>query len=173
MLRLCFLIDTVALLAGLYGFLTGRLPATTPTILVAVFGFIGINMLLGSFFSYRKTSKWLAKSVRVTGEVIDHAGKESVDSFNRDEPHYDTVYYPVVRYRTQTGQTVTFTSSVGSSQPSHSIGQSVGVVYLPNELEKAEIDEFMSLWLVPVILMGIGFPMLVASLGIAFSVVKP
>ncbi|MFD2572236.1 DUF3592 domain-containing protein [Spirosoma soli] len=173
MIRFCFLIDTVALLLGLYGFLSGRIPATTPAILAAVFGFIGLNMLLGGFFSYNKTRTWLANTVRTSGEVIDHVGKESVDSFDRDNKRYDIVYYPVVRYQTQTGQLVSFTSSVGSSTPSHAVGEPVGVRYVPANPESAEVDEFMSIWLVTLVLTFIGIPFSIASLALTFGHFQP
>ncbi|WP_128544816.1 DUF3592 domain-containing protein [Larkinella soli] len=172
-LTFCLTLDALLLLAGVYGFSTGSLSSTPPTILSAVFGFIGLNMLTGSLYSYHKTRTWLADTVRTSGEVIAHEGRESTDSFNRETKREYTVYYPVVRYRTQTGQTVSFTSSVGSSTPDHQVGEEVGVRYVPNDPGSARVDEFFSLWLVPLVLTCLGAGMIIASLGLSCECLAP
>ncbi|GAB3508905.1 hypothetical protein GCM10027341_45320 [Spirosoma knui] len=142
-------------------------------ILGVVFGFVGLNTLGGGLFSYQKTRKWLVNSIRTTGEVIDYAYKESVDSFDRDDNRYYTVHYPIVRYQTQMGQSVSFTSSVGSSKPSHAIGQQVGVRYVADDPQGAEIDEFMSIWLVPLVLTSLGISFSLASMALTFLHIQP
>ncbi|GAB3704954.1 hypothetical protein GCM10027592_36870 [Spirosoma flavus] len=126
-------------------------------------------MVLGSLITFQQTWTWIARSYTVTGEVIDY---ESQTKYDDEKNRTTTYYHPTVHFHTQAGQDVTFTSSVGSSKRSHSIGEQVGVRYLPSDPEDAQVDEFMNLWLVPIVLIAIGLPMSVVSLGMAFSFFK-
>ena len=58
------------------------------------------------------------------------------------QEQYDSdgsTYKPVVQFQTFGGQTVEFVSSYASSPPTYEIGESVTVVYNPNESSKAVI----------------------------------
>ncbi|WP_420149063.1 DUF3592 domain-containing protein [Spirosoma sp.] len=169
MLRLLLLIDTIALLIGTYSFTSGRIPATPSNIFIAVFGFVGISMVIGSLITFQNTRTWIDRTDTVTGEVIDY---ESHASYDTEKNRTTTFYHPTVHFRTHGGEDVTFTSSVGSSKRSHSIGGQIGVRYLPSDPGDAQVDEFMSLWLVPIVLSAIGLPMSFVSLGLAFSIFK-
>ena len=58
------------------------------------------------------------------------------------EEIYDSdgsTYKPIVRFKTQNGQTVEFASSYSSSPPAYDIGESVTVVYQPKNPSEAVI----------------------------------
>ncbi|GAB3551857.1 DUF3592 domain-containing protein [Spirosoma fluminis] len=133
-----------------------------------IFSVISIGMLLGGYISYRNTRRWLANTAEVTGKVVSFTSKRSIDTFNRDRNRSQTMYYPTVRYQTTDGQTVTFTSSVGSSSPAYQKGQDVPVRYNLDNRQDAEISAFVALWLVPLVLTSIGALALVAFFGLTF-----
>jgi len=112
-----------------------------------VFTVIGIAMLVGAFFLYRNTSVFLEEAISANGTVVDLVESRSSDS---------TTYRPKVRFTTQNGKEVEFTSSTGSSPPSYSRGETVVVRYRASEPERARIDGFFSLWGGAIILGGMG-----------------
>jgi hypothetical protein len=67
---------------------------------------------------------------------------------------------PIVRFTTQAGISIDFTSSASSRYPSYQEGQKVDVVYLPDAPARAEIDSFGVLW---------GGPLLMSLAGLAFA----
>ena len=68
--------------------------------------------------------------------------------------------HPVVRFYTAAGREVVFHGSIGSNPPAYRIGEEVSVVYLPDRPDVAEIDNFLELWLLTLI---------VGLLGLVFS----
>src|SRR3974390_1194455 len=54
--------------------------------------------------------------------------------------------FPVVEFQTQSGESVTFKSRSGSSPPSFRVGESVPVLYNPNDPQHASINTSWQLW---------------------------
>ena len=79
--------------------------------------------------------RWLARAgVMTSGTII-----ELPESTVRDESGKHTFVRPTVRFVTSSG-TVEFKSSSGEPAGRYSVGQSVGVRYLPQRPTIAEID---------------------------------
>jgi hypothetical protein len=133
-----------------------------------IFSVISIGMLMGGYISFRSTRQWLSNTAETTGKVISFMSKRSIDSFDRDYNRPKTIYYPTVRFQTNTGQTVTFTSSAGSSSPDYQKGQEVKVRYNLDNMQDAQISEFMTIWLVPMALTFIGTITLIAFFSLTF-----
>lgn len=115
-----------------------------------VFALAGVGMLAGSVFLYKTTSSFLAEAIKAPGTVVELVASQSSDG---------TTYRPIVQFKRQNGQTVTFESSTGSNPPSYSQGQRVEVFYRPTAPQDAEINDFFSLW---------GPPAICGTLGAAF-----
>jgi hypothetical protein len=130
------------------------------TIIKYVFTALGLCMLVGAFFIYRSTSGFLASAQTAEGTVIDLVASRSSDS---------TTYRPVVRFVTDDGRTIEFTSSAGSNPPSYSRGETVPVLYTPKTPEDAKINGFFALWGGVTILGGLGAVFFV--IGAAFFLV--
>ncbi|GAB3509195.1 hypothetical protein GCM10027341_45890 [Spirosoma knui] len=125
--------------------------------------------MLGSMYSYHTTRTWLNHSAVASGEIVGIEKRKSHDSAKNRTTTY---YHPTVRFKTPVGESFTFTSSVGSSQHSHRVGQQIDVRYLPGDPEDAQVDEFMGLWLTTIVLAFIGLPILLASVGAIVSCLK-
>lgn len=117
------------------------------SILKYLFSLIGIGLLIGAFLIYLNISGFMAEAVSAQGTVIDLV--QSRSSSQRS-------YRPVVRFSTEDGQTLEFTSSFGSNPPGYARGDSVQVLYPPDDPQQARIHSFLALWLMPIIFAGVG-----------------
>jgi hypothetical protein len=83
------------------------------------------------------------------------------------------IYCPVVQFQAETGELVTFHSSMGGQPPLHAIGQRVAVFYDRARPDAAELEAPAVLWLVPAGIFAVGFifaavgAMLVFGVGLA------
>jgi len=117
------------------------------SIIKYAFSFIGICLLAGAFFIYQNTSDFISHALTADGTVIEY------DKYKSDGT---TMYSPVVRFTTAEGIAIEFRSSVGTSSPPYSIGDTVGVLYLPANPEKANINSISGLWTGAIILSILG-----------------
>jgi hypothetical protein len=121
----------------------------------AVFSTIGIGMLVGSFFIFSNTTSFIRRAEQAEGKVIDLERSRSSSSSS-------STYRPVVEFTTATGKRIEFTSSVGSSPPSHRVGEPVTVLYNPADPQSARIKSFFQLWF--------GF-LIVCFMGLVFAAI--
>ncbi len=110
---------------------------------------LGLLLLLGAAWSVSSTRAWIAHSVEVPGSVIEMLRVRDMDNTGY-------LFAPVVRFKTVEGKSVEFESSFRSNPPAYRTGQSVSVLYDPDEPRSAAIRGFFSLWLMPLILGFIG-----------------
>ncbi len=115
----------------------------------SIFGIVGFGMLIGCGLFIISTREFLAVAKGTDGSVVrleyERSGSKSGGS-----------YYPIVRFLLRTGETIEFSSSVGSNPPSYRRGEPVRVLYDPTAPESAEIDSFFSLWFAPILLGFLG-----------------
>lgn len=112
-----------------------------------LFSGVGLAMIFGAFFMYSKTQNFLSEAIITEGTVTHLVLSNSSDS---------STYWPVVVFKTQNGELVEFTSSVGSNPPSYTQGEIVEVYYLESFPENAKIRSFFSLWGGTTIVGGLG-----------------
>ena len=79
-------------------------------------------------------------------------------------------YSPVVRFKTQNGQSVSFESTYSSSPPAYNVGESVEVIYSPGDPEKAVIRGEGQVF--RIIFMTVGGIVIIFGLGIFGSNVR-
>lgn len=126
-------------------------------IISVVFSTVGIGMLVASFFIFANTRGFINRAIEAKGKVIDLERSRSSSSGTSSN-----TYRPVVEFTTSTGKQIEFTSSVGSSPPSHRVGEAVTVLYLPTDPQRARIKSFFQLWF--------GF-LLVCVMGLVFAAI--
>lgn len=71
-------------------------------------------------------------------------------------------YYPVVRFSTHTGESVSYQSSFGSYPPEYEVGEAVAIFYKPESPEKAIIAGEGGI--LRIVFMGIGGIILLAGM---------
>jgi hypothetical protein len=133
-------------------------------IIPLVFLACGIGLLIGGFVSVARTRAFIAKAVETTGEVVE------LEEEPATEPGEPLTYRPVVSFVLDSKQRVRFKSMVHSNPPAYDVGESVSVLYEPNRPHEARIRSFTSLWLLALILIGLGliFSVLGAGLLVGF-----
>lgn len=132
-------------------------------IVSAVFSTVGIGMLVASFFVFSNTSSFIGRAVEADGKVTDLERSRSSSSSGSG-----TTYRPVVEFTTATGKRIEFVSSVGSSPPSHRVGEAVKVLYNPTDPQSARIKSFFHLWFGFLIVFALGLIFAAVGLGMIF-----
>jgi hypothetical protein len=112
----------------------------------------GICALIGGVFWYVQNVRFVQKAEHASGVVVDLTRSEG------DQDEAD-VYFPVVSFTTAEGETIQFESHSGSSSPPD-VGDSVGVLYDPDNPHDAKLSSFFDLW---------GFPGILVLLGAIFT----
>jgi hypothetical protein len=88
-----------------------------------------------------KTGSGLAARVRATAVRHDQESRRTPGGIIRDRP---------------TLPTVVKLSRLNSARPSHRVGDSIEVLYLEDNPQKAKIDRLLSLWLGPLVIFDSG-----------------
>ncbi len=125
----------------------------------SIFAPIGLIFLVVGVMIYQGTQSFLSQSKSAEGEVIDLVMGTSNSSGSRSS-------YPVVRFKSDDGQVVTFQGSMGSSPPDFHVGERVTVRYHVENPHDARIESFVQLWLLPMVFGGLG--LIFSSIGISF-----
>ncbi|MBN2087088.1 DUF3592 domain-containing protein [Candidatus Peregrinibacteria bacterium] len=124
------------------------------SIVYYIFIIVGLSLLTGAYYTYKNTNDFIGKSISANGEVLD---MEIGDT-----------YRPIVQFTTQDGKAITFTGSVGSNPPQYNIGENVEVLYIAENPQEAKIKSIIQLWLLPLILGGMGIVFAGVGFGIVF-----
>lgn len=97
------------------------------SVYLIIFGLIFFG--IGGGLAYRQIT-FERQGAQVQGEVVNLYENCDDDGCS---------YSPVVRFKTQNGQTITFESIYSSSPPAYDIGETVTVIYPIDDPEKAII----------------------------------
>lgn len=127
-------------------------------ILGGVFLSIGLILMAVSFLIYHSTASFRREAASATGTVIDLTLERSGGTDGA------SVYYPVVEFSTEKGETIRFRGSSGSSPPAFSKGQTVTVRFRSEDPYRARIESFPSMWLGTLITGFIGLPFAITGL---------
>jgi hypothetical protein len=113
-----------------------------------IFFVAGLAMLSGAGYETLRNRHDIAVGTTANGTVTD--------LFQGSDSDGGTVYYPRVRFVTQSGDTIEFTGSNGTSPPAFEVGETVSVLYDPISPGNARIDTFFQLWFTALILGFLG-----------------
>ena len=103
-------------------------------------GACAIVALISFFYDWH----FVSRAVRANGRITELVERHDSDNGN-------TNFYPVFIFADSNGIEHTIYSNTGSYPPAYHVGDNVGVLYIPNVPEKAAIDSFIYLWLVPLL----------------------
>jgi hypothetical protein len=121
---------------------------------------ISAVILVGLSLWYTFTSYMFSTNgIEVEGTVVRLESSHSSEG--------GTTYSPVYRY-TVDGEQYEYESVNSSSIPSHQVGESTTLLYDPNNPEKARVNSFWEMWLLPCIMCPVSFVMVLLSVGIPF-----
>ena len=100
---------------------------------------VGLLFLVATLFVGGRQAAFVYRAAHATGTfqgAIAHSGGNHGGSF----------LYPQFSFKTDTGQTITFTSKNGSTGQPYNDGQSVPVLYDPVNPNNAVLNHFWSMW---------------------------
>jgi hypothetical protein len=122
-----------------------------------IFVIVGAIDLAASLFFYVHARNFVKSASRAEGTITKFVEEKDSDSDA-------VIYYPVYTFHDSQGQDHEITSSSGSSLSGYKVGQTVAVLYSPDQPEKAKLDGFFDIWFLTVLLVGSGtFGLLVGS----------
>ncbi len=113
-------------------------------------------------------NNFIKQSISVQGTVMSLVSSRSTSRTSPGKPTRPNTYTykPVVRFITQNGKTIVFTSKTGSNPAAYAEGETVEVLYPPSSPEKAQLSDFLSLWMIPMIFGGIGLVFIILGGGL-------
>jgi hypothetical protein len=126
-----------------------------------VFPLVGVILLVISISIYFSNASAREASVLTTGTVVGM--QESYDPEG-------SWYAPIVRFTTTKGEVVEFTSSTKSRPASYGPGDTVEVIYQPDDPHGAQIDTAFERYGASAILAIVGFGLTVAGVAVAVVV---
>jgi hypothetical protein len=100
---------------------------------------VGLFILCGSLFFANQTLTFVRASLKTQGTVVR---LRKVNGRKRQAN-----YAPVFAFTDAAGHSFTVNSHSVSNPPSYSIGDTVPVLYQPDDPQHATIDSFVELWL--------------------------
>ena len=114
-----------------------------------IFAVVGIVIIgLSVYFGLQRWN-FLERALSAEGTVIEYHASTDSDG---------TTYYPVVQFKApDSGTAITFRHDVGSSNQSYNRGALVPVLYDPDNIYEAIIDEGLWNWFGPILLSVLGF----------------
>jgi hypothetical protein len=130
-------------------------------VILGLFFVLGMGAVVGACFTFLHTRQFLQNAVGVSGVVVENV----VGHGSNGNP----AYFPRIRFQTADGHEIDFVSRTGNNPAAYSVGESVSVLYDPQQPNKASVNSFVSLWLATIILVPLGVGNMVFS-GIVFFV---
>ncbi len=124
-------------------------------------------LLIPAYIQYKKTRALLETGITTTATIIDiHKSQATSTDADGFTTATDT-YAPEVEFKTETGKTVRYTSQISTSNKNTwKIGDTVEIVYDPNNLKNIKIKKTMQLYFLP-ILLGF-FSLILLIIGLVF-----
>jgi len=118
-----------------------------------VFGGVGAMLLFVGIAAFIQTRRFATDAIRTSGTVVEN---KATQKRREDGVGQDTLYYPIFEFADFQGIQRRVQGSTASSPPSFSIGAKVRVLYSRSDPERARIDSFGNLWLLPLLASGLG-----------------
>lgn len=112
---------------------------------------IGLGILFLGLQWRASTQNQIAAMIPAEGRVVDVVSRTSTSYGERE-----TLFYPVVEFRTVDGESIRFQGSTGSNPAAYRAGDTVKVLYDPQTPQSALIDSWEEVWMPSGILIGIG-----------------
>ncbi len=102
-------------------------------VMILIAGGLGV----GAYYAQKSMVEYSTRGIKAEGKVTGFESKDSDDSI---------VYHAIVEFTDQSGNSVKFQDSVGSSHPSFKRGDAVSVLYLPETPSAAMVDRGIFNW---------------------------
>ena len=102
---------------------------------------------------------WRAhRTMGMITEMTKHAGRTRATPEDEDVMHHESepYYRPIIRFYDKSGNLRDVMESVGTSWKQWEVNQAVPILYAPENPGNACIDSFVTVWMSPLITVGMG-----------------
>jgi hypothetical protein len=130
------------------------------TILGLVFGFVGFVLGALALFFLIRTRAFIGRSRETKATVTQMVFSSDSDGGGG--------YSPVYRFRTLEGQEIEAGENLRTNPPQFKVGQTIDVLYDPDNPQKARIKKWFNLYFLPALLGFLG--LLFGGIGIAVMI---
>ncbi|MCU7845515.1 MAG: DUF3592 domain-containing protein [Candidatus Thiodiazotropha sp. (ex Monitilora ramsayi)] len=134
------------------------------SIIKYLFTIVGGVLLVIAFINFQNTRVFLESAITAEGVVT---GLDTAVSSSGSTTNSSRTYAPIVNFRAGGGENITFISSIYRNPTGHSVGDKVGVLYLPDIPAEARIKSMPDLWGSVFLLSALGIPFFL----IGFSII--
>jgi hypothetical protein len=119
---------------------------------VPMFGLVGGLLVVVGLFFFLRTRNFLAKAQEAKGTVIEmvYRRTSSADSSSGGG------YAPVYQFETADKRRIIKQDGLATNPPGYQVGQTIDILYDPENPEKASVNRWMNLYFVPALLGGLG-----------------
>jgi hypothetical protein len=121
----------------------------------SIFALVALIFTGSGIYLLIKNIRFRLKAVSTEGEVIAEKPKSGTDGIE---------FHPVIRFKTPDGKNWTFVNNVGASMGMPKPGKKVTVLYDPERPRNARWDNFVELWLLPLVPIAVGATFLIFTL---------
>lgn len=118
--------------------------------LPVIFLMAGCGLLTAAARHGLRTRAFLGCAREAAGEVVAFDEEPAMEA---GDPR---TYRPVVSFTTERGAPVRFSTMAHSSAPTYELRAAVRVLYDPDRPQDARIRSFTELWMLPILLAGLG-----------------
>lgn len=119
--------------------------------LFSIFAGIGVIIFIVALFVIKSELKLARNGIETTGIVIE----QSISKSSEDR----SIYHPIIQFNTENNRVITFRSPEGGRQSHFNLGEEISIIYLPDDPQRATINNFLGLYGAGTILgvMGLAF----------------
>ena len=128
-------------------------------VLPLVFVIVGLIVLTVGIVVGVRTAWFVHRAIPTEGKVVALESRRSTGAGTRRTRRSSRTYVPVFEFKDSSGAVHRVTETVGSRPAAFASGETVTVLYRPENPEQAHIKALSTLWLGTLILvpMGLGF----------------
>jgi len=124
------------------------LPKSMALMIGLTFAVIGLVALMIGILWIRSTKERMKTMINHTGTVVEMIRVE--------RPGETATFYPVIEFKTQTGEVFRFEGKTSGPENEYKIGEQVEILYEPQDPQGAMINSWKELWFPSIALMIIG-----------------
>lgn len=123
---------------------------------------VGLLFLVISILVSSSMRKFVSKAQQTQGTIVDMVLSRGSSSSSTNASY---TYAPVFEFRAISGQMIRVQESVSSNPPQFQVGETVEVLYDPEDPQNARINKWSNLYLFPTLFGVIG--LLITAIGVA------
>jgi hypothetical protein len=128
---------------------------TSAVLAVAFADLIGVALLAFALILYQQTEQFMQRAWPAPGVVIGFDGEEGGDAQTA----------PVVRFETTRGEEQRFRAELYLTWRGYAMGDTVPVLYDPQQPSDARLDDSLLLWVGPLVAAAFGLILILGSTG--------